>query len=31
MILFRILFGWWPWEEAWSGPRYERDDEQEQA
>lgn len=22
MILFRILFGWWPFEEAWSGRRY---------
>lgn len=22
MILFRILFGFWPWGEAWSGRRY---------
>jgi hypothetical protein len=20
--LFRALFGWWPWQVPWTGPRY---------
>lgn len=21
-VIFRVLFGWWPWGEAWSGRRF---------
>jgi hypothetical protein len=21
-LIFRIVFGWWPWQPAWSGKRY---------